>query len=321
MQKKKGTIGRKKVSSQTGKKERRRITQLLLCVILFLVVFAGKELKGAEEFQSGQMILQMLQSNTDFSGMIQTIGDVFSGNMSVLGQFEELAVEVFGQQEPTENNAIEEKESDANTEEVGDQPSEPKDLEPEAEPMPTEPPVQQEEKEQEIQPEQETTDQEEPAASLEAEAYAGPALPEGATMEYYELDLGETVTPVLGRLTSPYGYRVDPISGGEDDFHVGVDLSAEIGTPILSFASGTVDFIGESDGYGLYVQIDHGNGVKTFYCHCSQLCVRKGMQVGAGQMIAKTGNTGNTTGPHLHMEMRLNGVLINPEYYIEVLPL
>lgn len=318
MQKKKGTNGRKKASSQAGKREKRRIVQLMLCVVLFLVVFAGKELKISKEYQSGQMILQMIQANTDFNGMFRKIGNIVTGNVSVLEQFEELAIEVFGLTDPEEEDAAKEETGDDS---MGDaeQLNISQEVEPETTPVPTDIPVQVD-GEQETEPEQEPPQPEEPVASPEVETYTGPALPEGATMEYYELGLTETVTPVLGRLTSPYGYREDPISGG-DDFHVGVDLSAEIGTPVLSFASGTVDFIGESDGYGLYVQIDHGNGVKTFYCHCSQLCVQKGMQVNAGQLIAKTGDTGNTTGPHLHMEMKLNEVLINPEYYIEVLPL
>lgn len=308
MQKKKGTIVGKKASNQTGKREKRRIIQLLCCAILFLVVFAGKELKGAQEYRSGQRIHQMIQENTDFGSVFKKLEDIVSGNL------EELAVEVFGVSDQTEDAETSGDEAGgdvgANTEHL----SVSQDAEPEAAPVQTEVPTP-----QETQSIQEQTPPEEPEVSPEAEVYTGLEPPEGATMEYFELDLTETVTPVLGRLTSPYGYREHPINGG-NDFHVGVDLSAEIGTPVLSFASGTVDFIGESDGYGLYVQIDHGNGVKTFYCHCSQLCVRKGMKVDAGEMIAKTGNTGNTTGPHLHMEIKLNDVLINPEYYIEVLP-
>lgn len=308
MQKKKRTIARKKENSQTGKKEKRRVVQLVCCMILFLVVFAGKELKGAQEYQSGQRIRQLIQENTDFRSVFQKIGDIVSGNL------EELAVKVFGVSDQTEDDETGGEEAGGDVGGNTEQLSISTDTEPEATPVPTEVLTQ-----QETQPEQEPTQPEGSVVSPEVEIYTGPEPPEGATMEYFELGLTETVTPVLGRVTSPYGYREHPINGGED-FHVGVDLSAEIGTPVLSFASGTVDFIGEGDGYGLYIQIDHGNGVKTFYCHCSQLCVRKGMKVDAGEMIAKTGNTGNTTGPHLHMEIRLNDVLLNPEYYIEVLP-
>ena len=135
-------------------------------------------------------------------------------------------------------------------------------------------------------------------------------------MEYVSLGLTDTVTPVMGSVTSVYGYRDHPVSG-EYLFHAGVDLAAETGTPILAFASGVVDYIGESDAYGLYVQLDHGNGVTSFYCHCSALYVQKGETVTKGQTIAAVGETGNATGPHLHLEMKRDGVRLNPIYYID----
>lgn len=148
--------------------------------------------------------------------------------------------------------------------------------------------------------------------------YNGPALPEGATMDYVALDLPETVTPVMGVLTSGYGYRDHPVSG-DYLFHAGTDLAAETGTPILAFADGVVDFIGESSAYGLYIQLDHGNGVTSFYCHCSELYLPKGTQVTKGQVIAAVGETGNATGPHLHFELKRDGIQLNPIYYIETL--
>jgi murein DD-endopeptidase MepM/ murein hydrolase activator NlpD len=135
-------------------------------------------------------------------------------------------------------------------------------------------------------------------------------------MDYYDLGLSETVTPVLGTLTSSYGYRDHPVSG-EYLFHAGVDLAAQTGTPVQAFAAGTVEYIGESDAYGLYIQVDHGNGVKTFYCHCSALYAQKGEQVALGQTIAAVGQTGNATGPHLHLEVKLDDVHLNPIYYVE----
>ena len=96
-----------------------------------------------------------------------------------------------------------------------------------------------------------------------------------------------------------------------------VDLAVNTGTPVLAFAAGTVDYIGDSPIYGLYLQLDHGNGLKTFYAHCSKLCVQQGQQIALGEKVAESGNTGNSTGPHLHFEMKLNGVLLNPLYYIE----
>src|SRR5574344_359537 len=98
--------------------------------------------------------------------------------------------------------------------------------------------------------------------------------------------------------------------------HTGIDLGGAIGTAIYAYKTGTVTFAGWGTGYGLHVKIDHGNGMSTLYGHCSELFVSVGQQVTEGQMIAKIGMTGYTTGPHLHFEVRINGVPINPYPYI-----
>lgn len=98
--------------------------------------------------------------------------------------------------------------------------------------------------------------------------------------------------------------------------HTGIDLGGAIGTAIYAYKSGTVSFAGWGSGYGLHVKIDHGNGMTTYYAHCSELFVSVGQQVTEGQMIAKIGMTGYTTGPHLHFEVRFNGVPTNPYPYI-----
>lgn len=148
--------------------------------------------------------------------------------------------------------------------------------------------------------------------------YTGPALPDNATMERYALGLAETVSPVMARLTSGFGWREHPIDGGEK-FHQGIDLAASSGTPVLAFAAGTVDYIGESDVYGKYLQLRHAGGVTSFYAHCSKLCVRQGQQVAAGEKVAESGATGHVTGPHLHFELKKDGVRLNPAYYIQTL--
>lgn len=86
---------------------------------------------------------------------------------------------------------------------------------------------------------------------------------------------------------------------------------------MLAFAAGTVEYIGESDSYGQYLQLRHDNGVATFYAHCSKLCVQQGQTVEAGEKVAESGATGEVTGPHLHFEMTKDGVRLNPAYYIE----
>lgn len=113
------------------------------------------------------------------------------------------------------------------------------------------------------------------------------------------------------RISSPFGPRNTGIPGAST-FHGGVDLAANKGTPIYASASGTVTHSGSGTGYGLYIKINHGNGVETRYAHCSELLVDKGDTVKAGQLIGLVGNTGISSGSHLHWEVRLNGVKQDP---------
>jgi len=148
--------------------------------------------------------------------------------------------------------------------------------------------------------------------------YTGPALPDNTTMDRYALRLEETVMPLeVMQITSGFGWRDDPLGGG-DKFHNGLDLVAAKGTTVRAFAAGTVDYIGESDAYGQYLQIRHENGVTSFYAHCSKLLVHKGDKVELGQKVAESGATGNVTGPHLHFELKKDGVRLNPAYYVEL---
>ena len=120
------------------------------------------------------------------------------------------------------------------------------------------------------------------------------------------------VVPVTGRITSRYGAN----ESIRDHTHKGIDIAATRGTPILVTASGKVTFAGWSSGYGYLVKIDHGNGVETYYGHCSKLYVSTGDTVEAGEKIAAVGSTGNSTGNHLHFEIRLNGNQVNPESFV-----
>ena len=146
--------------------------------------------------------------------------------------------------------------------------------------------------------------------------YDGPALPDNTTMDKYALGLAQTATPALGWVSSAFGWREHPVDGGEK-FHNGVDLAVNDGTEVKAFADGVVDYIGESPIYGQYLQLRHAGGVTTFYAHCSRLCVQQGQTVTVGEKVAESGETGNATGPHLHFEIKLNGVRLNPLYYIE----
>ena len=115
--------------------------------------------------------------------------------------------------------------------------------------------------------------------------------------------------------SSNFGYRIDPFTG-QNAFHEGVDFPAEVGTPILAAASGKVIFAGVHPQYGKMVEIDHGNGLVTRYAHASRLNVSEGDLVLRGQPVATVGTTGRSTGPHLHFEVRLNGVPQNPARFL-----
>ncbi len=123
--------------------------------------------------------------------------------------------------------------------------------------------------------------------------------------------------PVRGWITSPYGYRRDPFTGRRE-FHEGVDIAAPIGAPIRAPADGVVVFVGRKPGYGKMVILDHGYGYSTAYGHCSKILVRIGQKVKRGQIIAKVGNTGRSTAPHLHYEVRVGKVAVNPYYYLKL---
>jgi len=115
--------------------------------------------------------------------------------------------------------------------------------------------------------------------------------------------------PVTGIVTSRFGARWGST-------HTGTDIGAPTGTSIKAAASGTVLFSGWKGTLGKFIVVNHGNGIQTYYAHCSSLLVSVGDTVSAGQVIAKVGSTGRSTGPHLHFEIRLNGSALNPQSYI-----
>lgn len=117
--------------------------------------------------------------------------------------------------------------------------------------------------------------------------------------------------PSSSRITSPYGYRIHPITKTRK-MHTGIDIAAPSGTPIVAAESGTVIQTGWLGGYGLTVMVDHGGGIATLYAHNSAVTVSNGQQVSRGQTISLMGSTGNSTGPHLHFEVRRNGDYVDP---------
>ena len=130
-----------------------------------------------------------------------------------------------------------------------------------------------------------------------------------------------TVRPIASsaRMSSVFGYRIHPVTG-KSQFHKGMDFAAPIGTPIYATGNGVVTFSGWGTGYGRYVEVDHGNGTVTRYAHTSANYVNVGDTVYANQQIAAVGNTGRSTGAHLHYEVRQNGQAINPQTYLAMAP-
>jgi murein DD-endopeptidase MepM/ murein hydrolase activator NlpD len=122
--------------------------------------------------------------------------------------------------------------------------------------------------------------------------------------------------PARGPVSSGFGYRVHPISG-ETTFHHGADLAVYTGTRVAAFADGTVSETGNHSVYGYYVKIDHGDGFQTLYAHLSEILVKKGKTVTLGDRIALSGNSGYSTGAHLHFEIRKDGKMLSPFNYVD----
>lgn len=118
--------------------------------------------------------------------------------------------------------------------------------------------------------------------------------------------------PISGKITSRYGAK----STIRKSNHTGLDIAAPNGTPIKVVADGTVTNASYNGSYGNLVKINHGNGVETWYAHTSKMYVTVGSKVTTGQTIAAVGSTGNSTGSHLHFEIRINGTHINPQKYL-----
>jgi murein DD-endopeptidase MepM/ murein hydrolase activator NlpD len=122
--------------------------------------------------------------------------------------------------------------------------------------------------------------------------------------------------PILnGYISSVYGWRADPFNGRRA-LHPGIDFAGAAGSDVLAVAGGTVQEAGPTEGYGLTVEVNHGNGYVTRYGHNSRLAVKVGDKIEKGQKIASMGSSGRSTGPHVHFEVLLNGVQVNPAQYI-----
>lgn len=314
-------------SRGSSSQERMRLRQLLVCVVLFLTVFLGKGIFPAKLLQVRDDIVQLITYNIDFKAAFSKLGATIGGEGTLLDQLGEFCVEVFGGSSSSDvdpqqaGNLYGSSQSKIVLLTGGRQ--DPEEL--------TQNLFSSDLPKLDISFDTEPVGQSEQPAAVEEPAvvpaagtlllksdYSGKELPNNYTMDKLSLGDLETVTPVLGHLNSVYGYRDHPINGVYQ-FHGGVDIGGQTGDPISAFATGTVEYVGQDDSYGLYLQLDHGNGVKSFYAHCNKVCVTKGQSVAVGEKIAEVGSSGAATGPHLHLELKFNKTHLDPIYYIQVL--
>jgi murein DD-endopeptidase MepM/ murein hydrolase activator NlpD len=154
--------------------------------------------------------------------------------------------------------------------------------------------------------------------AMNGTASVGISMGEGrdsSIRDWMRLAAAPTLWPVVGRVTGSFGERIDPFSG-EGAFHRGVDISSDYGTRIVAPADGIVRFSDFMNGYGRTVLIDHGNGITTLYGHLSGFAVTPGQFVRRGDAIGYVGQSGRSTGPHLHYEVRVFNTPVNPSKYL-----
>lgn len=126
----------------------------------------------------------------------------------------------------------------------------------------------------------------------------------------------QTFTPLQGKISSGFSNRIDPFGSEKGEFHYGIDIVPADDRHIIAYAEGDVIMAEYDPSYGNFIKLSHENGIETIYAHCSELKVKEGDRVSAGQIIAVTGNTGRSTGEHLHFEVRENGVAVDPKLYL-----
>ena len=305
--------------------EKRRLAQLVACGSIFVLLVAVKLLLPGRMAQMNARLTGMLEQNIDVQGVFSAVGRAVSGEADVSVALQDMYQAVF---EPQESPAVEAS-APAGGGAVGRRL--PAALEPRRAfrigpgrragglGLPT---AETEETGQAAgtDPEAETA---ETAAQGGAEAstlayvlYSDRNLPDNVCLEQALLGF-DYCTPVMGTLTSDFGYREHPVQG-EERFHYGLDIAAAAGTEISCFADGTVTAVGESSSYGKYITVSHGGGFSTLYAHCSRILAASGVSVKEGDAIAEVGETGVATGPHLHFELHQGSQYLNPIYYVSL---
>ena len=137
------------------------------------------------------------------------------------------------------------------------------------------------------------------------------------TADWVRANSSPNLWPVEGQITGSFGERIDPFNG-EGAFHSGVDISASVGAPVIAPADGTVTYADFEGGYGRAVLIDHGHGITTRYGHLASFAVAAGQYIHRGDTVGYVGMSGRSTGPHLHYEVRINSIPVNPYKYLRI---
>ncbi len=140
---------------------------------------------------------------------------------------------------------------------------------------------------------------------------------DSTTADWIRANSAPNLWPVEGQITGSFGERIDPFNG-EGAFHSGVDISANVGTPVIAPADGYVTYADFLGGYGRAVMVDHGHGISTRYGHLASFAVAAGQHLHRGDIIGYVGLSGRSTGPHLHYEVRINDTPVNPYKYLRI---
>ena len=264
------------------KGEGRRVRQMAISAILLVLVVTVKLAFPNVMEQYRHQLLKLLGEDTDFVAAFSAVGRTVSPDGKLSNALNDAYTAVFGSEKVVLGNENE-KEAEAND------PQESADS---------------------------SSAQEEGMVTTEdgQVIYTTENTPENACMTQKLLGFAYA-PPVEGTITSGFGYRVHPILG-EEKFHYGMDIGAESGTVIHAFAAGTVTVVAESSMLGKYVIVSHPGGYTSLYGHCSTVTASSGQQVARGDPIAEVGDTGQTTGPHLHFELQQENTYLNPVYYV-----
>ncbi|MBQ1351164.1 MAG: peptidoglycan DD-metalloendopeptidase family protein [Oscillospiraceae bacterium] len=343
-------------SGKMERREKKRLMQLFSCIFLFAIVFFGKQFLPWDETVIGQAVSSALGQTIDFKAAFSALGESISDGEPLAAALNQVYLAVFHPEKMKEESvslhglAAAEVEFLSKTFEKGAEAAAQHQLNLQrkgtekaeitsgaqattavsvpspgtgtemtiekssaptatAEPSPAVTPA--------PTPVPSPVEKENPSPQGIAEVNdAGQALPEKTSMKKAALTFSY-ITPVSGNASSEFGYRSHPVDG-EYKFHYGLDIAAAQGAEIKAFADGTVDYVGQSAAYGNYTRLSHAGGITSFYAHCSKVLVKKGQTVKKGDLIALVGDTGNATGPHLHLEIKKDGVFLNPHYYVDV---